>query len=249
MAFTFYLGLRENWGRVKRAFFLILPITGVGAIIASSSRGAVLGFAAACLWFAISNKHRIRSLILVAIVLAGGFLVAPQGLVDRFDTIGTDVTSRQRIAYWTAGKDVISEYPWLGVGYSNWQTYYLANIYEFENAGELRRAEKIHNIFLQLGTELGYVGLTIYLLMIMSAFNFNRATRRVAARAGNNFYHWISIGLDSALVGYLVSGLFVSIVYYPFFWINLVFVVSLNTIANQEEKKKNVDQRVRSPRQ
>lgn len=249
MAFTFYLGLRKNWGRIKKAFFLILPITGVGAIIASSSRGAVLGFAAVCLSFAINTKQRFRSLILVVIVLVGGILVAPQGFIDRFETIGTDVTSRQRIAYWHAGRDVISEYPWLGVGYSNWQTYYLTNIYEFETAGELHRAEKIHNIFLQLGTELGYVGLTIYLLMIMSAFNINRATRRVAARAGNNFYHWISIGLDSALVGYLVSGLFLSIVYYPFFWINLVFVVSLNNIAKQEDKKKNVDQQTKPKQQ
>ena len=249
MAFTFYLGLRKNWGRIKKAFFLILPITGVGAIIASSSRGAVIGFAAVCLSFAINTKQRFRSLILVVIVLVGGILVAPQGFIDRFDTIGTDITSRQRITYWAAGKDVISDYPWLGVGYSNWQTYYSTNIYRFKTAEGLHRTQKIHNIFLQLGTELGIVGLTIYLLMMISAFNINRATRRIAARTGNIFFHWISIGLDSALTGYLVSGLFVSIVYYPFFWINLIFVVSLNNIAKQEDKKKNVDQRVKSRQQ
>ena len=37
----------------------------------------------------------------------------------------------------------------------------------------------------------------------------------------------MSHGLDSALVAYLVAGFFVTVLYYPFFWINLAFTVSL----------------------
>jgi hypothetical protein len=34
-------------------------------------------------------------------------------------------------------------------------------------------------------------------------------------------------GFDAALVAYLVTGFFVTVLYYPFFWINLAFSVSL----------------------
>ena len=37
--------------------------------------------------------------------------------------------------------------------------------------------------------------------------------------------------LNLALVGYLVAGFFVTVLYYPYFWINLAITVSVNNIA------------------
>jgi hypothetical protein len=38
-------------------------------------------------------------------------------------------------------------------------------------------------------------------------------------------------GLDCSLVGYLVAGFFVTVLYYPFFWINLAMTVALHNAA------------------
>ena len=41
----------------------------------------------------------------------------------------------------------------------------------------------------------------------------------------------MSHGLDAALIGYLACGFFVTVLYYPFFWINLAMTVALHNAA------------------
>jgi hypothetical protein len=38
-------------------------------------------------------------------------------------------------------------------------------------------------------------------------------------------------GLDAALIGFLASGFFVTVLFYPFFWINLAMTVALYNAA------------------
>jgi hypothetical protein len=37
----------------------------------------------------------------------------------------------------------------------------------------------------------------------------------------------MAYGLDGALVSYLIAGFFVTVLYYPFFWVNLTFSSAL----------------------
>jgi len=54
---------------------------------------------------------------------------------------------------------------------------------------------------------------------------------------GNKFILYMAHGLDGALVGYLVSGFFVTVLYYPYFWINLSMTVALHGAAKNEAAK------------
>lgn len=49
---------------------------------------------------------------------------------------------------------------------------------------------------------------------------------------GVMFYH-LGHGFDGALIGYLVSGFFITVLHYPYFWINLSMVVALRVIAGK----------------
>ena len=51
-----------------------------------------------------------------------------------------------------------------------------------------------------------------------------------------NWYTNIAKGLDLALLAYLVTGFFVTVFYYPYFWINLGMTVSLNNVVKIEAK-------------
>jgi hypothetical protein len=42
----------------------------------------------------------------------------------------------------------------------------------------------------------------------------------------------MAYGLDGALVSYLVAGFFVTVLYYPFFWINLALTVALSATTS-----------------
>jgi hypothetical protein len=71
--------------------------------------------------------------------------------------------------------------------------------------------------------------------MIGVTFKVNRDTRKLAARLPDGtFITATAHSLDCALVGYLVSGFFVTVLFYPFFWFNLAMTVALNNTAKYE---------------
>ena len=54
------------------------------------------------------------------------------------------------------------------------------------------------------------------------------------------FLYYMAHGLDGALVGYMVSGFFVTVLYYPYFWINMAMTVSLNAVARKQNENKTI---------
>jgi hypothetical protein len=53
----------------------------------------------------------------------------------------------------------------------------------------------------------------------------------VQSKEDLKFLYFLAYGLDGALVGFMVSGFFVTVLYYPYFWINLAMTVSLHESA------------------
>lgn len=227
LSIYFILSLKQYWGKLKILFFLLLPFTAIASVIATSSRGALVGSAAALLWMVGKSKARIKALLAISIILAGVYSYIPPEQYKRLQASGEDRTSVARLTRWKAGAEMMDEYPYLGVGYANWMTY-VRDFYPGQDMG------LPHNIFIDAGAELGYTGLTIFGLMILYTLVNNYRTRKMAAAIDNKFIYNTAHGLDAALIGFIVSGSFVSVLYYPYFWINMAFTVALNNVANKE---------------
>jgi putative inorganic carbon (HCO3(-)) transporter len=216
MTLPLILALRGKWPKWKTYLLLaLLPGTALISVIASSSRGGQLGAAVVLMFLAAHTRHRVRAAAWAAILLPLLWMIVPAEQKARFSEMGDDQTSQTRLTYWKDGLDIMHDHPVLGVGYANWLPYYQRY---YNPVGQVP-----HNIFIEAGAELGYVGLTAFLLLIGATFAVNSRTRRLARRLPRwgLFYRSLSIGLDSALVGYLVTGFFVTVLYYPFFWVNL----------------------------
>ena len=126
----------------------------------------------------------------------------------------------------------MAEYPLLGIGYRNWLTYYRRH---YNPTGEL-----VHNIFLEAGAEMGYSGLAAFIAGILATFLMNWRTRRAIRRREGfpaRLQYYLAHGLDGALVGYMVAGFFVTVLYYPFFWINLAMTVVLRRVSMITEER------------
>jgi hypothetical protein len=222
MALHAVLGLRKNLSRRRFwGLMALLPGTAIISLMASSSRGGQIGLVAVLLFMVAQTKHRVRGLVVSALVLRGLWLVMPPEQKERFETMGDDKTSQSRITYWEDGIEIMNEHPLLGVGYNNWLPYY----HDFYNPF----AELPHNIFVEAGSELGYLGLAGFVALIIATFVLNARTRRLAMRAPDwgPVLRGMAYGLDGALVGFMVSGFFVTVLYYPFFWVNLAFTAAL----------------------
>lgn len=234
----FYLAAKPYMTKWRRVLVLGAPITAIFGILGCSSRGAVLGLLSVGFVELMQSKQRARGLILIAVVGTAGWFILPAEQKLRFTQAGTDQTSLNRMTYWKNGLDMVHRYPILGIGYNNWLSYY-QNHYGKMTGYEAYGIQLPHNVFIQCMAELGYTGLFVFGLLILCTTMTNFQTRKIA-RAGpappNTFIVHMTFGLDAALVGFLSAGFFVTVLYYPFFWINLALTVALNAIAKSQQR-------------
>ena len=236
LAVAYVYALKDYWGRYKKWFFYVAAATGYMAVMGASSRGSQLGLVAIGIWFTLKHKQGFKGLILIIIVGVALFLILPDRQLDRFREMGSDVDSLQRLAYWQyALSEVIPNNLILGVGYSNWLEYVSFKVPE--GLGPYMIVQESHNIFIQATSELGIVGLFSFLLLILYAFIVNARTRKMAKYLNNKLLYSLPYGLDAGLIGYLVAGSFFTVLYYPFFWIQITMIVMLNNVCNLEYKK------------
>lgn len=224
-------------GTVKRLFLLAMPVTAVVSVIGSSSRGAYLGLAAAVLVLLVQTR-RLKTASWVGTVCLVAALMVPAEQWDRFETAGDDATSRARLTYWEDGIEIMNRYPLLGVGYDNWLSYYGDH---YAGTSVFGTDQLPHNIFIEAGAELGYSGLLTFVLLIAGTFSVNLRTRRLSRRLkpDGEFMGRMAYGLDAALAAYLVSGSFVTVLYYPFFWVNLSMTVALHLAARRRVRDRS----------
>lgn len=222
---AFILALGPRWPRWMRFVAWGMAATAITGIVGSSSRGALVGLAAVLLWALLKSQHKVRSL-LAAIVLASlVYVIVPPESKLRFEQIGEDRTSVGRLTMWRHAREMMVDYPLLGVGFNNWVTYH-----DTYYGG---RGTMTHNVFLEAGSELGFTGLAAFLALIGCTFVINSRTRKLAMSIPDRgrFIFFMAHGLDGALVGFLATGFFTTVLYYPFFWINFAMTVALHNAA------------------
>jgi O-antigen ligase len=219
----FVLGLREHLSRWKFWTLLgLLPATAALTVVASNSRGSQLALVAVVLALVAQSRHRVKGLLLAGLVFAALWAIVPERQRDRLAVMGDDQTSKIRLTYWENGVEIANRYPILGIGYKNWIPYYHTH---FDPRGEVP-----HNMFVEAGAELGYTGLSAFVLLIAGTFVANRRTRRLAKSVPiwGPFLRSTAVGLDAALIGLLVAGFFVTVLYYPYFWVLLALTAALS---------------------
>jgi len=232
LALSVVISLREYWGRYQKWILYSLAIMGYLAVMGASSRGSQLGLVMIAIWFLVKQKNGFRGLVIFSVFALILYNILPEEQMDRFNDMGSDNSSLQRYAYWEAGIEMTKEYPFFGVGHRNWIPYMK---YKYpEGVGPQRRIQVAHNIFIEAVAELGITGLLCFLFMILYSFVNNARTRRMATELENKLLFNISYGLDAGLIGFLVAGSFVTVLYYPFFWIQISMIVMLNSVTNNQ---------------
>lgn len=238
IAVYFLIALYPHLVRWKQWFLGFVAVTAVVGMVGSSSRGALLGGAAVALWFLWRSPSRVKGLLFVGMLSAITWFLLPEEQKDRFRMAGDDGTSQNRLAYWADGIEIANQHPILGIGYDNWMPYYLRY---YNPDGALP-----HNIFIEAAAELGYVGLFVFLALIVYVFVENVRTRKITRLDGptpNRFIYYMSYGFDGALIGYMVSGMFVTVLFYPYFWVNLAFTMGLASVAQNRQSTRAVTKR------
>jgi O-Antigen ligase len=226
----------------KPVYRLVLIATSVaclGAIFLCGSRGAVVGAAAIGLAAFAKNPKRIATVFMIILLGIAIWFVLPEASRQRFRSArdpNRDFTAHHRLSLWKAGIQMWEDHPLLGVGLSNypivrWQSYPI----DIDN----HVLSVPHSTYIEGISELGLVGLTPMLLLWVTFFRVNADTRNTMIAMGpqqrQSFEYCLATGLDLGLVGYLASGAFVAVLWYPHIFVLLGFSVAVNNIARRKQ--------------
>jgi O-antigen ligase len=198
--------------------------------VASSSRGAALGLGVVFLAVWYKSKKKTIGIAFLIIVATAIIALIPEDNWARFQSMGSDEdrTSQSRLALWRAGMRMASEYPVTGVGPNNF--IYVNTEHYFSELSEVQ-----HNVYVQAMSELGYPGLMLFLMMIFGCFYNNRKARKMLQekQIDDSFLYSLTHGLDICIIGFIVNGFFITVLYYPFFWMLLILNVALLDAVKQ----------------
>lgn len=240
LPYTYFLLQSPRAGVLMKGFCIFAGTVLIGAIIVSGSRGGFLGLLAVTLGIIYFSKHRLRNLLIVAVFGAVAFFMAPQEYWREMETIQNtqDATRNERLYSWGRGWDMFLDNPILGVGAGNFP--YRVREYELQSreydpytmrsiAGRVS-----HSLYFTLIPELGLLGIIAFTAMgVGMTRRLREVWRRVDAEPSPSPLD-AEMGLLAramlvSLLGFLVAGAFISVLYYPHFWYLLGFVIALRT--------------------
>lgn len=218
----------------KKVLLILIFIAMCFSLIRTASRGGILAFSVVV--FAILLKKGLsRTLILLPIItIAVTFLMMLAGhqYYARLETLlhaedDYNMSSKSgRIEIWKRGIKMVLENPIVGVGPGNFRIA----------EGKMHDGGKwsvSHNSFLEVGGELGFPGLFLFLLIIVHSVLLMR-------KNNNNDTHWLSNGLEVGLYGFSVGGFFLAweYSYILYFYIGLsAAILKLGNLHKKAEDK------------
>ncbi len=202
------------------------------AIVFTYSRGALLGLAVVMMFILPGLKRKITLSILLIPAVIAGIAMTPDKLFDRAETIQTyqeDHSAMQRIQAWSVAKNIALDHPALGAGFGlqnlespRWLAYA-----DFLGPWE-NKARAAHSIYFQVLGEHGFVGLTLFLtVMAGTLFTLTRCRRQFRKLPGGDWLSGYCWAIRTSLIGYLVSGAFLSLAYFDLVYLYVVLAAVL----------------------
>lgn len=228
--FFLYFGYNQKTKWRKLFFYCQIPFL-IFAVIYTYSRGGFLGLGVVMLLLILKSRRKFLGLLALGVALIGFIHFAPQDYKDRMQTIKTyetDESAMGRINAWNAAKAMIKDKPLTGVGLRNF-----IHAYTLYHPSEPKVA---HNSYLQLGAESGLIALAVFVILLLLSIGKLRRLRKVSRSKPEfnwlcNYTHMLEVGL----IGYMVSGFFLSRHDFDLLYQFIGMVVALEHIAKNEK--------------
>ena len=244
------LGLFQLWiHRSTGARILALILTTliiIGGTL-SFSRGAAVGFVLMILIMVFLRYIRVRQLVLI--ILGVGLVLAmfPQytlrlNSLNVFSTLlqpdsgpalaGADNSVRDRASEMLAALLVFRDHPVFGVG-PGMVRYYTRDYARQIGISSLPGDFQAHNLFLGIAGDAGLLGLMCFLLILYIPLrDLARARKRWMVTRPDLSY--LATAFFQALVGYIVTGLFLHLSYYRFFYLMIALAVVASNFTESD---------------
>jgi len=253
--------------RTYKILLLVGILAMGGSIILTLTRGSYLAIGISSIFMfllyltsrgkSFLKEHKKIFIFILALIILVTFLFVLPNPLNKPGTVISKIKGRISISQFTSGSSlkrreaiwgftilIIKDHPLLGSGLGTFKYNSLNYQAKFFDQGENRRlypygiADKVHNEYLQLGAEIGILGLGIFLWLIISYFNYGI---RILKKIKDQYKQGIIIGLMGGVVAVLIDAIFGFPLHLPatlvLFWLFIGLIVSLNHSENYTEQE------------
>jgi putative inorganic carbon (hco3(-)) transporter len=223
----------RTWARPIYGFLLLGVLY---RALSTYSRGGFLACMAMASVYWLYSRHKLRSLLAGAAVVAIILPTLPDTYWSRMRTIQTyeeeeDTSALGRLHFWEVALVMARTHPVFGVGYNSYNLAY--DDYDFSH-GQYGHGRAVHSSFLAVGAELGYVGLALYLLLLLTALLSCWRLRYLdAANPSLLPIRQSAAAVSTSFVAFLIGGLFVNFQYQEILWHFIGLSIVLSELAKQ----------------
>ena len=201
---------RHSRGLTILAIFAVPML--LAAVVATQSRGAVLGVLAI---IAVIGSRFIKSRIVLGVLGATALvgLVAVMGIAGRssgglseLETAGLDASASSRLTTWMAAIRMGLAYPLTGVGIDN----YTGQYYLFTDnwAG---KAKAVHSTWFQVLAETGFTGFTLFIALMYATWrSIQNSLSAVIGDDVDPFMRTVALAVLAAFTGFCTTGTFLT---------------------------------------
>ncbi|HTP67878.1 MAG TPA: putative O-glycosylation ligase, exosortase A system-associated [Dongiaceae bacterium] len=233
----FFLIRQENrrWMRIALRITFLCTIL---VILLTYSRGALLGLGVVLAALLFRTKHKLVGGFMMVVAAFFVITFAPTAWMSRMSRFlngDLDASAEQRLVSWGTAWNLSHDYPLTGGSFDALPNVQVFQKYEPRPLPLGFLSSGPHSIYFQLLADQGFVGLGIFLLLILSCFWSLWRIRRLAARFSNAAYlvdysHMIEI----SILGFMVSGAFLGFVYLDVIYQMIGITVILKVLLRQE---------------
>ena len=222
--------LLSSRGPISKLGFGACSLLMIAAVVVTYSRGGFVGLIVALSFLVWKAGHRHKSTILVVgfVIVVGFVLVAPGGyalrlasiMIPSLDPVGSADARRGELF---RSLYVALRHPILGIGMGNYapQMSY--------------RGLVTHNSYTQIAAEMGIAALVCYTTFIVTPFKkLGQIARETFSSSSNSHLHYLAVGLQASLLGYLVCSFFASVAYLWYVYYLVGYAVCLRRLYESE---------------
>lgn len=211
-------------------------------LVMTYSRGAWMGAVLAIFFIGIFKKNK-SLIIIVPILILLPFIIPPYikrhilsllqltvsfSIKGRIESI-TSFVEPIRVNLWREAMAIIKDFPFFGCGLNTYSV--VAPAYKISVEGGIYP----HNSYLQMAAEMGLVGLTAFVCMVLTLFLFSLDN---LTKMKNGFYDNVLIGLLAGLFAFLIHSFF-DVNFYmlqlsTMMWFIMGLIVAVQRVALKE---------------
>ena len=211
-----------------------------------------MGLAAVGVYCWYRSPKKLNAVIVLAVAVVFMVILAPPTYWDEIssstsdETMGAQGTGGARLYTWGIGMDMFYANPIIGIGQSNFPWTF--GTYEASQGFNDRSfsGRQAHSAWVTLISELGLAGIVIIGAMLLRCYKdlkivrtrFTPVTSKQkhgqTVQAGEDMRAYLARAMEGSLIGFIVSGVFISILWYPSLWIMMALIVALRNISETQ---------------